>query len=65
VLESAGGAIRLRQDDFSPARLAAEITRLAAAPSRLAAMAAAAKSAGAIDAAERLADLVLDIASRA
>ena len=65
VLESAGGAIRLRQDDFSPARLAAEITRLLAAPSRLAAMAAAAKSAGAIDAAERLADLVLDIASRA
>jgi len=65
VLESAGGAIRLRQDDFSPARLAAEIARLAAAPSRLAAMAAAAKSAGAIDAAERLADLVLDIASRA
>lgn len=64
VLESAGGAIRLHQDDFSPARLAAEITRFAAAPSRLSAMAAAAKSAGAIDAAERLADLVLDIVSR-
>jgi UDP-N-acetylglucosamine--N-acetylmuramyl-(pentapeptide) pyrophosphoryl-undecaprenol N-acetylglucosamine transferase len=61
VLESAGGAIRLRQDDFSPARLAAEIGKLAAAPERLAAMAAAAKSAGAIDAAERLADLVLNV----
>ena len=40
-------------------RLAAEIAALAAEPDRLAAMAAAAKSAGAIDAAERLADLVL------
>ena len=59
ILETAGGAIRLRQDDFTPARLAAEIAALAAAPPRLAAMAAAAKSAGAIDAAERLADLVL------
>jgi UDP-N-acetylglucosamine--N-acetylmuramyl-(pentapeptide) pyrophosphoryl-undecaprenol N-acetylglucosamine transferase len=65
VLENAGGAIRLRQDDFSPARLAAEIAQLAAAPERLVAMAAAAKSAGAIDAAERLADLVLKVISRA
>ena len=60
VLGQTGGAIALRQDDFTPARLAAEITRLAAEPHRLTAMAAAAKSAGAIDAAERLADLVLD-----
>jgi UDP-N-acetylglucosamine--N-acetylmuramyl-(pentapeptide) pyrophosphoryl-undecaprenol N-acetylglucosamine transferase len=60
VLEAAGGAIRVRQDDFTPTRLAAEITRLAAEPHRLAAMATAARSAGAIDAAERLADLVLD-----
>ena len=65
VLEAAGGAIRLRQDDFTPARLAAEITALAAAPGRLTAMATAAKSAGAIDAAERLADLVLDTIARA
>jgi UDP-N-acetylglucosamine--N-acetylmuramyl-(pentapeptide) pyrophosphoryl-undecaprenol N-acetylglucosamine transferase len=65
VLEEAGGAIRLRQDDFTPARLAAEITALAAQPHRLVAMAAAAKSAGAIDAAERLADLVLDTIARA
>jgi UDP-N-acetylglucosamine--N-acetylmuramyl-(pentapeptide) pyrophosphoryl-undecaprenol N-acetylglucosamine transferase len=65
VLEQAGGAVRLRQDDFTPARLAAEITALAAAPQRLAAMAAAAKSAGAIDAAERLADLVLATMARA
>jgi UDP-N-acetylglucosamine--N-acetylmuramyl-(pentapeptide) pyrophosphoryl-undecaprenol N-acetylglucosamine transferase len=65
ILEQAGGAIRLRQDDFTPARLAAEIAALAAAPQRLAAMAAAAKSAGAIDAAERLADLVLATMARA
>jgi UDP-N-acetylglucosamine--N-acetylmuramyl-(pentapeptide) pyrophosphoryl-undecaprenol N-acetylglucosamine transferase len=65
VLEKAGGAIRLRQDDFRPERLAAEIASLAAAPGRLTAMATAAKSAGAIDAAERLADLVLDTIARA
>ena len=45
-----------------PQRLAAEIARLAADPGRLARMAAAAKSAGTIDAAERLADLVLKVA---
>jgi UDP-N-acetylglucosamine--N-acetylmuramyl-(pentapeptide) pyrophosphoryl-undecaprenol N-acetylglucosamine transferase len=65
VLEKAGGAIRLPQEDFTPERLAAEIAALAAAPPRLAAMAGAAKSAGAIDAAERLADLVLDTIARA
>ncbi len=64
ILENAGGAVRLRQDEFSPQRLAAEIMALAGAPGRLAAMAAAAKSAGAIDAAERLADLVLDTVRR-
>ena len=62
VLERAGGAIRLDQDIFTPARLAAEITTLAAAPERLAAMAKAAQSTGVIDAAERLADLVLRVA---
>jgi UDP-N-acetylglucosamine--N-acetylmuramyl-(pentapeptide) pyrophosphoryl-undecaprenol N-acetylglucosamine transferase len=59
VLESAGGAIRLRQDDFTPDRLAAEISALASSPQKLVAMAAAARSHGAIDAAERLADLVV------
>jgi UDP-N-acetylglucosamine--N-acetylmuramyl-(pentapeptide) pyrophosphoryl-undecaprenol N-acetylglucosamine transferase len=58
VLEQAGGALRLRQDEFTPERLAAEITRLAGAPQQLAAMAAAARAQGALDAAERLADLV-------
>ena len=56
---TAGGAMRLRQDDFTPDRLAAEISALASAPQKLVAMAAAARSQGAIDAAERLADLVV------
>jgi UDP-N-acetylglucosamine--N-acetylmuramyl-(pentapeptide) pyrophosphoryl-undecaprenol N-acetylglucosamine transferase len=60
VLERAGGAMRLRQDDFTPARLAAEISALASAPQKLVAMAAAARSQGVIDAAERLADLVIE-----
>ena len=39
-------AIRLRQDDFTPDRLAAEISALASAPQKLVAMAAAAPLAG-------------------
>jgi UDP-N-acetylglucosamine--N-acetylmuramyl-(pentapeptide) pyrophosphoryl-undecaprenol N-acetylglucosamine transferase len=62
VLERAGGALRLRQDDFTPDRLAGEISTLASTPQKLVAMAAAARSQGAIDAAERLADLVLRVA---
>lgn len=64
MLEEAGGAIRLAQDDFSPQRLAAEIAALAAAPARLAAMATAARAVGRLDAADRLADLVLKVAAR-
>jgi len=62
VLESAGGAIRIVQQDFTPRRLAAEITALAATPQRLVTMAAAARSLSRLDAAERLADLVLRVA---
>ncbi len=62
VLEAAGGAIRIEQADFTPERLASEIARLAAAPGELTAMAAAAKSAGTLDAAERLADVVIEVA---
>jgi UDP-N-acetylglucosamine--N-acetylmuramyl-(pentapeptide) pyrophosphoryl-undecaprenol N-acetylglucosamine transferase len=61
VLQNAGGAIRLEQNDFTPERLASEICALASAPQKLVAMAAAARSHGAIDAAERLADLVGEI----
>jgi UDP-N-acetylglucosamine--N-acetylmuramyl-(pentapeptide) pyrophosphoryl-undecaprenol N-acetylglucosamine transferase len=63
VLAKAGGAIVLKQDDFTPERLAAEIAALAADPGSLSAMAAGAKSAGVLDAAERLADLVLRVAN--
>ena len=62
VLAAAGGAIRILQADFTPARLASDIARLAAAPGELAAMAAAAKSLGVLDAAERLADVVMAVA---
>jgi UDP-N-acetylglucosamine--N-acetylmuramyl-(pentapeptide) pyrophosphoryl-undecaprenol N-acetylglucosamine transferase len=62
VLEVAGGAIRLRQDDFTPARVAAEITALVSDPGRLVAMAQAAHGQGAPDAADRLADLVMTTA---
>jgi UDP-N-acetylglucosamine--N-acetylmuramyl-(pentapeptide) pyrophosphoryl-undecaprenol N-acetylglucosamine transferase len=62
VLAKAGGAVVLRQDDLTPDSLAAEIAALAGDPARLAAMAAGAKSAGALDAAERLADLVMKVA---
>jgi UDP-N-acetylglucosamine--N-acetylmuramyl-(pentapeptide) pyrophosphoryl-undecaprenol N-acetylglucosamine transferase len=62
VLEQAGGAIRIDQSGFTPERLCAELSALAADPDRLARMAAAAKSAGALDAADRLADLVLTVA---
>jgi UDP-N-acetylglucosamine--N-acetylmuramyl-(pentapeptide) pyrophosphoryl-undecaprenol N-acetylglucosamine transferase len=48
----------VRQNDFTPDRLAADINALASAPQKLVAMAAAARTQGAIDAAERLADLV-------
>ena len=49
---------------LTPERLAAEIARLAADPGRLARMAEAAKSAGTIDAAERLADVAMKVAER-
>jgi UDP-N-acetylglucosamine--N-acetylmuramyl-(pentapeptide) pyrophosphoryl-undecaprenol N-acetylglucosamine transferase len=58
VLAKSGGAIRIDQADFTPARLAAEISALAADTERLTAMAAGAKTVGRLDAAERLADLV-------
>ena len=62
VLAQANGAIRIAQADFTPDRLAAEISALAAEPARLAAMAANARSVGRLDAAERLADLVMKVA---
>src|SRR5207342_2543197 len=62
VLEVAGGAIRVVQKDFTPRRLAADIAALAESGPRLAAMAAAARSLGRLDAADQLAALVLNVA---
>jgi len=62
VLSGVNGALRIAQPEFTPSRLAAEISTLAAEPLRLTAMAAAARSVGRLDAAERLADLVMKVA---
>jgi UDP-N-acetylglucosamine--N-acetylmuramyl-(pentapeptide) pyrophosphoryl-undecaprenol N-acetylglucosamine transferase len=62
VLMQAGGAIRVSQGEFTPDRLASEISALAAEPRRLGDMASRARSAGTLDAAERLADLVTKVA---
>jgi UDP-N-acetylglucosamine--N-acetylmuramyl-(pentapeptide) pyrophosphoryl-undecaprenol N-acetylglucosamine transferase len=64
-LADIGAAIRILQPDFTPERLAGELTALLHAPERLTAMAEAAKSAGIPDAASRLADLVLATARAA
>lgn len=62
VLADAGGALRIPQTEFTPDRLAAEISALAAEPHKLAAMVTAARGAGRLDATERLADLVMKVA---
>ena len=62
VLEESGGAIRIEQRDFTPERLATEITALLSDPARLARMAEAAKERAPPTAADRLADLVLKVA---
>ena len=62
VLAESGGAIRIEQRDFTPERLALEITTLFSDPVRLARMAEAANGAGTTAAADRLADLVLKVA---
>jgi UDP-N-acetylglucosamine--N-acetylmuramyl-(pentapeptide) pyrophosphoryl-undecaprenol N-acetylglucosamine transferase len=62
VLLEANGALRIAQADFTSDRLAAEISALAAEPAQLAAMAAGARTVGRLDAAERLADLVVKVA---
>jgi UDP-N-acetylglucosamine--N-acetylmuramyl-(pentapeptide) pyrophosphoryl-undecaprenol N-acetylglucosamine transferase len=62
VLAQAGGALRIAQAEFTADRLAAEISSLAAEPARLTTMAASARTVGRLDAAERLADLVVKVA---
>jgi len=65
VLMQAGGAIVVTQDAFSPVRLADEITALAQGPERAVKMAAAARTVGTLNAAERLADFALEVAGLA
>lgn len=65
VLEAVGGAVRVLQADFTADRLAAEIAALAGDPERLGNMAKSAKSAGTLDAAAHLAELVLKVARAA
>jgi UDP-N-acetylglucosamine--N-acetylmuramyl-(pentapeptide) pyrophosphoryl-undecaprenol N-acetylglucosamine transferase len=65
MLERTGGAILMDQSRFTPGNVAAEIARLAAEPDKLADMAAAAKGQGVLDAADRLADLVMRVAGLA
>src|SRR5206468_1857101 len=62
VLANVDGAIRIPQTEFTSDRPAAEIPAFAAEPARLTAMAAAARRVGRLDAAERLADLVMKVA---
>jgi UDP-N-acetylglucosamine--N-acetylmuramyl-(pentapeptide) pyrophosphoryl-undecaprenol N-acetylglucosamine transferase len=65
ALAASGGAVVVPQDEFTPERLAAILRDTLAAPAKLAEAASAAKSVGVPDAAERLADLVLEIAEKA
>jgi UDP-N-acetylglucosamine--N-acetylmuramyl-(pentapeptide) pyrophosphoryl-undecaprenol N-acetylglucosamine transferase len=62
VLVQANGALRIPQSEFTPERLAAELSALAADPARLTTMATAARTVGRLDAAERMADLVMKVA---
>jgi UDP-N-acetylglucosamine--N-acetylmuramyl-(pentapeptide) pyrophosphoryl-undecaprenol N-acetylglucosamine transferase len=62
MLQRAHGAIMFDQSRFTSERLAGEIARLAAEPDKLVAMAAAARGQGILDAADRLADLVVKVA---
>jgi len=62
VLAKSGGAIVVPQNEFTPERLAAILRDALADPAKLEAAARAAKSVGVPDAAERLADLVLEVA---
>ena len=59
ALATGGGAVVMPQSHFTPASVAALITRLAGEAGRLEGMAQAARAMGRADAAERLAALVV------
>jgi UDP-N-acetylglucosamine--N-acetylmuramyl-(pentapeptide) pyrophosphoryl-undecaprenol N-acetylglucosamine transferase len=62
MLANAGGAVMVEQSQFTPEHVAAEIAQFAGEPGKLTAMAAAARTIGKLDAADRLADLVMRVA---
>lgn len=62
ALAAAGGALLIRQTEFTAERLARELMYLAGEPDALAGMAEAARRTGRADASERLADLVIRVA---
>jgi UDP-N-acetylglucosamine--N-acetylmuramyl-(pentapeptide) pyrophosphoryl-undecaprenol N-acetylglucosamine transferase len=64
ALAAGGGALVIMQPDFTAVRLAEELTRRLDDSAGLRAMADAAKSVGAADAAERLADVVMALVAR-
>ncbi len=64
VLESAGGAVIVRDSELTPARLAAEVDKLLEDPQRLEAMAEAARSLARPDAARVVVDLIESRACR-
>ncbi|KQP47289.1 MULTISPECIES: undecaprenyldiphospho-muramoylpentapeptide beta-N-acetylglucosaminyltransferase [unclassified Methylobacterium] len=64
TLAGIGAALAIQQSAFTPDRLTAELLDLFTHPAKLTEAAAAAKSAGIHDAAERLADVVLETAAR-
>ena len=61
AVEDMGGGWMLTEAAFSPSSIAERLTTLSAAPERLAQAAIAAKRLGKLDAAERLADIVIDL----
>jgi UDP-N-acetylglucosamine--N-acetylmuramyl-(pentapeptide) pyrophosphoryl-undecaprenol N-acetylglucosamine transferase len=65
TLAASGGAVVIPQTEFTPERVATILREALASPAKLAQSARAAKSAGVSDAAERLADLVLQVAQPA
>jgi UDP-N-acetylglucosamine--N-acetylmuramyl-(pentapeptide) pyrophosphoryl-undecaprenol N-acetylglucosamine transferase len=65
VLAASGAAQVVPQTEFTPERLASLLRKALADPASLIAAAQAAKAAGVADAAERLADLVLEACGKA
>ena len=61
ALAASGGAKVIDQREFTPQRLAAELRAALNEPERLTLAAAAAKGVGVLDAAERLADVAMEV----